>query len=122
MNTETRILIIDDDEAIQALLEGLIGLEGYRVLCAYDGIGGLCEVNLSLPALIFLDMKLPLMDGETFITTYHQMPPPHAPIIGMSAYSHPSTHPGLATFIKKPFDVAELRSVFNQVLKSFARV
>jgi CheY-like chemotaxis protein len=119
MNTEARILIIDDDEAVQALLEGLLGLEGYKVLCAYDGVGGLCEVSLTRPALIFLDMRMPLMDGETFIATYHQTPPPHAPIIGMSAYADPCTNPGLAAFMKKPFDFVQFRRTFDAVLKYY---
>jgi CheY-like chemotaxis protein len=119
MNTEARILIIDDDEAVLALLEGLLGLDGYKVLSAYDGIGGLCEVSLTKPVLIFLDMRLPLMDGDTFITMYHQTPPPHAPIIGMSAYADPYTNPGLAAFMKKPFDFVQFRRTFDAVLKYY---
>ena len=41
MSARLTVLVIEDDEAIQAMLESMLELDGYRVLCAYDGLGGL---------------------------------------------------------------------------------
>jgi CheY-like chemotaxis protein len=115
------VLIIEDDETIQALLERMLRIDGYEVRCANNGIDGLQEVEAIRPDLIILDMGLPLMDGETFLLNYHQTPPPYTPVIGISGYPVESlATAGLAAFLTKPFDFGQLRRTLDAVLTDYA--
>ncbi len=57
------IFIIDDDDKNRKLLRVILTIRGYNILEAEDGEQGVAEVRKSLPGLIFLDYRLPVMDG-----------------------------------------------------------
>ena len=57
------IFIIDDDDKNRKLLRVILTSRGYNTLEAEDGEQAVAEVRRSLPGLIFLDYRLPLMDG-----------------------------------------------------------
>jgi two-component system, OmpR family, response regulator MprA len=58
-----RILIIEDDPAIQKVLQRGLLYEGYQVDCASDGRSGLSMARDNQPDLVILDWMLPGMDG-----------------------------------------------------------
>ncbi|MDT8897866.1 response regulator transcription factor [Thermanaerothrix sp. 4228-RoL] len=58
-----RILIIEDDEAIQRILKRALTYEGYVVEAALDGESGLRLFRESRPDLVVLDWMLPGIDG-----------------------------------------------------------
>lgn len=58
-----RILIIEDDEAIQRILKRALTYEGYMVEAALDGESGLKLFRESRPDLVVLDWMLPGIDG-----------------------------------------------------------
>ena len=57
------ILIADDHESSLLGLEGLLCLEGYRVLTAGDGAQAMAEFRRSQPDLLLLDINMPKMSG-----------------------------------------------------------
>ncbi len=57
------ILVIDDDRDIVETIRGNLLLDGYDVLCAYDGREGLDMAKKHRPDLILLDLNLPDIDG-----------------------------------------------------------
>jgi len=57
------ILIADDHESSLLGLEGLLCLEGYRVLTARDGAQAMAEFRRSQPDLLLLDVNMPKMSG-----------------------------------------------------------
>ncbi len=57
------ILVIDDDRDIVETIRGNLLLDGYDVLCAYDGREGLDMAKRHRPDLILLDLNLPDIDG-----------------------------------------------------------
>jgi DNA-binding response OmpR family regulator len=121
MNAKRTVLVIEDDEAIQEMLDFMLESDGYRVVYAYDGLAGLSELNATKPDLIILDIGLPLMDGEAFIAAYRLTPMPHPPIIGISAYKvSPELVSKVDAFLKKPFNFGELRSTVQTVLNRYA--
>lgn len=58
-----RILLVDDDAADRDLLQELLCREGFQVITAQDGEGGLEECARSQPDLVLLDVAMPGMDG-----------------------------------------------------------
>src|SRR5712691_7907886 len=58
-----RILVVDDDRKITALLRRAPGYEGYQVELAGDGRGGLLTARDYAPDLIILDVMMPELDG-----------------------------------------------------------
>ena len=64
MNEEKkRILVVEDEEDILALLQFNLIKAGYDVDCASCGEEGLSKVRENLPNLILLDLMLPGIDG-----------------------------------------------------------
>jgi two-component system nitrogen regulation response regulator NtrX len=58
-----RVLIVDDEDAVRSSLKMIFEYEGYEVLLAASGPVGLRLAEQEAPDLIFLDVKMPQMDG-----------------------------------------------------------
>ena len=58
-----KVLIIDDEEAVRSSLKMIFEYEGYECLLASGGPAGLKTAEREAPDLIFLDIKMPQMDG-----------------------------------------------------------
>ena len=59
-----RILVIEDENDIRQLLRFNLEREGFAVLEAADGLGGLHMATSELPDLVVLDLMLPGMAGS----------------------------------------------------------
>ena len=63
MSDATRILVVDDDPKIRAVVRRGLAYEGYRVVEAATGEEGLEKAREHLPDLVVLDVMLPGIDG-----------------------------------------------------------
>ena len=63
---ERPILIIDDDPAIRTTVADILESEGYTVATAINGADGLQSLDRVDPALVLLDMRMPILDGWGF--------------------------------------------------------
>jgi two-component system response regulator MprA len=63
MTDATRILVVDDDAKIRAVVRRGLSYEGYRVIEAASGEEGLAKAREHLPRLVVLDVMLPGIDG-----------------------------------------------------------
>lgn len=61
----TKILVVDDDLAINELIKINLELQGYQVVQAYNGTDGFALAKQEEPALIVLDVMMPEVDGYT---------------------------------------------------------
>ncbi|MGQ9683979.1 MAG: hybrid sensor histidine kinase/response regulator [Anaerolineae bacterium] len=62
-----RILVVEDDEAVLALLERALGPAGLEVTTARDGVAGLQALAAGpLPDLVIADLRMPRLDGPGF--------------------------------------------------------
>lgn len=64
---KNKILIVDDNQDFSKLLEVKLSAEGYEVVKASDGPEGFEKAKAEKPQLILLDIKMPQMDGFTFV-------------------------------------------------------
>ncbi len=64
---EVRVLLVEDDAALAQMYRIKLERDGYTVAVAGDGEEALGLLTADLPDLIFLDVRLPRMDGLTFL-------------------------------------------------------
>jgi len=65
---KARILVIDDEPAIRDSLKMILEYEGYDFLGAPSGADGIAQIEREAPDLVFLDVKMPGMDGIEALT------------------------------------------------------
>ncbi|MEO5357719.1 MAG: sigma-54 dependent transcriptional regulator [Nitrospirae bacterium YQR-1] len=65
-----RVLIVDDEDSIRLLLLRILEDEGYTIKSASNGRDALSVCESYRPHLILLDIKMPQMDGLTFIEEF----------------------------------------------------
>lgn len=105
---EKRLLIVDDDDAIRALLFTVLHRRGYIVDMARNGVEALQRLSVCRYALVLLDLMMPLMSGMVFLGELERVPREERPIIiVLTAGIDPhDLDPNLvAGTIRKPFDV-----------------
>ncbi len=108
------VLVVDDDETIRQYVEWALSDAGYEVRSVPDGAAALDVLRRERPDLILLDMRMPVMDGWQFASAYRAWPPPHVPIVVITADradKNPATEIGAASLLAKPFDLEQLLSV-----------
>lgn len=82
-----RILIVDDDQDFAQLLEFDLKKQGYEIVLAPDGEEGLAKALSVKPALIILDIKMPKMDGYTFVRRLKKNPETkNLPLVVLTSY------------------------------------
>ena len=65
-----KILVVEDEQALNAAYQLILERAGYEVSAAYDGSEALERVSIFEPELILLDLKMPRMDGIAFLKEY----------------------------------------------------
>jgi two-component system, chemotaxis family, chemotaxis protein CheY len=117
MKPVTRILLIDDDEAIREFVSMALGDEGYEIITAANGAAALDLIERHPPSLILLDMRMPILDGWSFAEFYRQRPGPHAPIIMLTAAQDAADCAAQIDadgFLAKPFDLSALLDLVDR--------
>lgn len=117
------VLVVDDDpdilDAICDILEG----EGYRVARARHGGEALERVAAEEPAIILLDLMMPVMDGLAFAQALRQLPDrQRIPIVVISADGNPqrAASIGAVGYLAKPFDIDALLAQVAQTTSACA--
>ena len=107
-----RILVVEDDRAVQKALRRLFESEGYAVESAFDGLAGLGAFRSSPPSAVVLDLRLPKMSGRDVCREIKDRAP-SLPIIVLSATSDVVDkvlllEMGADDYVTKPFSPREL--------------
>ena len=119
-----RILVIDDEPAIQRFLQPALNASGYDVLHAATGTEGLKLVATSAPDLVVLDLGLPDMDGKEVLASLRAYS--SVPVIVLSARDRESEKIaaldlGADDYVEKPFAIGELLARVRSSLRRVAR-
>lgn len=122
INYKKHILIVEDSIDLQVLLARLLAKEGYTSTRAMNGQEGLdiLRSSLELPALILLDIMMPVMDGLAFRRELQKDPRLAAiPVVVMTADSHPETKAAALhakALLRKPIDIDHLLEIAARVI------
>ncbi|HEY4025101.1 MAG TPA: response regulator [Candidatus Dormibacteraeota bacterium] len=85
---EVRVLLIEDDGTLAQMYRTKLERDGYTVQVAGDGEEALRLIAEHLPDLIFLDIRLPRMDGLTFLERLRETDrTQNIPVVIVSNYS-----------------------------------
>ena len=117
------ILIVEDDDAISALLEYNLSKDGYEVVVAADGEEALTLVSERLPDIVVLDWMLPKVSGIEVCRRLRQRTESrNVPIIMLTARGEESDRirgldTGADDYVVKPFTMSELSARIRAVLR-----
>ena len=114
------ILVVDDDQNLRKTIQWVLEEEGFATQAAADGQEAVEWIREWQPALIVLDMGLPLLDGGEVATHVYDQYGASVPIVLITADGHAeekSQHIKASAFLRKPFDIDELIDTVQSVLK-----
>lgn len=122
----TRVLIVDDSKTIHVLLTRQLTGLGYACLSAYDGESAIEMARQHKPALILMDVVMPILNGFQATREIRKDADPavaNIPVIIMSGNAQPteelwSLKIKANAFLAKPFADEELYSLMESLLYS----
>lgn len=121
---EAKILIVDDNPDLIAVLKVRLEAFGFEIVVAEDGVKCLEKIASGKPDLILLDILMPEMDGfETLKKIKEDEKTKDIPIIMLTAKDKlddvaKANALGAADFIVKPFDYRVMVEKIRKMLKN----
>lgn len=118
-NLSKRILVVDDDQGILDSFEVLLG-DRYDLVKAENGYEALRILEADPPHLMFLDIKMPGLDGIDILKRL-QEDQKKVGVVVITATDQEKTEEeakslGVIDFLKKPLDIFEIERIASQVL------
>jgi two-component system response regulator RpaA len=119
----SKILVVEDDSAINDLIKINLELIGYSVIQAEDGIKGFALAKQEVPNLVILDVMMPEVDGYTVAQRIRQnSDTKDIPILMLTALSQIQDKVkgfdiGVDDYLTKPFEMEELKVRVRALLK-----
>src|SRR5205823_4034640 len=121
--TMPRILLVEDNEMNRDMLSRRLARKGYEVLLAVDGGQGLDMARSQGPALILMDMNLPVVDGwEATRQLKADQATRAIPIIALTAHAmagdrDKALEAGCDDYDTKPIELPRLLAKMEQLLQ-----
>jgi CheY-like chemotaxis protein len=118
----TTILVVEDEALIRMLLERRLLIEKYQVITACDGAEAIEQARAEQPAVILMDMGMPIMNGWQAVYWLKAKPETRAiPIIALTAYAMPEDRrrcmaAGCNEYETKPIDFPRLFQKISALL------
>jgi DNA-binding NtrC family response regulator len=114
-----KLLIIDDEPDLCAIFQRIFQEEGHSVATATTGQEGIAKSRADQPDLIFLDLKMPSMDGITCLKRL-RMVSKVSKIVVLTGYGTLKTAKeamclGAYDYTAKPFDLDLIRELIQEV-------
>lgn len=115
-----KILLIDDEPDLVDIIKTRLEISDFNVITAYDGEEGLRKLLKEKPDLVLLDLRMPKMDGYTFIKEARvNKTVKDIPIIvvtGVENIQDILKLEGVRDYIEKPFDIEILLEKIDECL------
>jgi CheY-like chemotaxis protein len=118
----TKILYVEDNEDNVFMLTHRLSRHGYEVVVAGDGEQGVIRANEDQPALILMDLSLPVLDGWAATRKLKSDPATqNIPVIALSAHAMPgdaekALAAGCDDYDTKPVEMKRLLSKISALL------
>jgi CheY-like chemotaxis protein len=119
----TRVLVVDDDSSTLDVVATALGDE-YETRDAPNGAVGLERVLTFKPDVIVFDFWMPVLGGRELVHGIREVARTRVGLVAMSGTPEVEdwcTRVGVAAFLKKPFDAAQLRAAVGRALEDARR-
>ena len=120
------ILIVEDESVIRDMIERMLKIAGYQAIMAENGARAVEVARHEQPALILMDMGLPIMNGWDATSTIKRFPETqHIPVIALTAYALTEDRErcfaaGCDDYETKPIEFPRLLSKIRRLLQPAA--
>ncbi|MEO6799524.1 MAG: two-component regulator propeller domain-containing protein [Rhodanobacter sp.] len=118
-----RLLLVEDDTIVAAVVRGLLEHEGHRLVHVVNGLAALAELSHASFDAVLLDLDLPGVDGFQIARLIRQREPAgeHLPIIALTARSGGrdearAFEAGMDGFLRKPVSGEQLVAALTMVI------
>lgn len=118
-----KIIVVDDDFAIQTLIRVNLEMQNHQVLTANDGVEGYALIQQELPDLVILDVMMPNADGYTVCQRMRKNPSTEQiPVLMLTALGVVEDKVkgfdvGADDYLVKPFELPELQVRVRALLR-----
>lgn len=120
MADKSRILVVDDEDALRTVLSNELTSEGYDVNTASNGDEAISTIQKKLFDLVLLDIKMPGLTGFEvlkFVKEKH----PKTKVVMLTGFADlknaiESKKLGAEDFVSKPYDLVDLLTTIERVL------
>ena len=118
---ETRVLVVEDDDAMRAFLEESLREEGYVVRAACNTLSAIVNLIGDRPDVLVIDWKMPDLDGFALLAAVRRCFP-DVPVIFVTAFARPEIEKralaqGAFSFLPKPFRLSVLVAEIQRALR-----
>ena len=115
-----KVLVVDDESEIREMLEFYLGLRGFVVRTAAEGLAALGLIREWHPDVIILDVVMPTIDGVSLLPMIRRLT--DAPVVMLTARSEVNDvvrglEGGADDYVTKPFEVSELLARLQSALR-----
>lgn len=121
-NLPQTVMVVEDFEDNRFMMRRLLEMSGYRVLEAINGEEAVEVARRERPALILMDLSLPLLDGLAATRRIRQVEElRRIPIVAVSAHDTADFHAdalaaGCNDYVTKPIDFDQLEALLSRLL------
>ena len=116
---DKRVLVVEDETGIRAVIAEFLELAGYWVETARHGAEAMAKVRASGFAAIVLDLMMPVMSGWDFLDACgDELVAARIPVVVVSAAHAPAEvarRAAVRAVLTKPFDLDVLETIVRQV-------
>jgi signal transduction histidine kinase/HD-like signal output (HDOD) protein/ActR/RegA family two-component response regulator len=117
-----RILVVDDEEQVRAIISEALSSQGYEITHATNGNEAIEAVRANPPDLLTLDIRMPRVDGMSVLRTLQKLSPgiPVIVVTGLAGEEeeNKARELGAVAFLRKPFEVGSLLAEVEQALSA----
>lgn len=120
---QTRLLVVDDDHDLCAVMQCILEDEGYSVEAASDGLAAIGAAARHQPRLVVLDITLPGASGPEVARCLRQEYGPRLPILAVTAdgsAARKAREVGAYAYLRKPFELRDFLEVVRRGLEEYA--
>ena len=117
-----KILVIDDEPALQKAMQKALKNENYDIVFANNGLEGLEQFKKEKPDLILLDLRMPKLDGFEFLEKINIKPDDPYSVVVITGHGNDreverSFELGVNFFLHKPLSLIEVRCLAKRCLE-----
>jgi PAS domain S-box-containing protein len=116
------VLVIDDELALRKAMKKALKNDNYNIIFAENGKEGLEQLENEKPDLIFLDLRMPVMDGFEFLENINITPEDPYLVVVITGHGDDKEvmqcfELGVNFFLRKPLSMTEVRCITNRCLE-----